>query len=410
MSSYWQILRHRPALLLLLSAFPGRLAYGMVSLSIYFKVQHASHSIATAGLAVGLNGLAGALTAGPRSSLGDRFGILIPLRILVPGYSTLLFIFGHAHGNTLLVLLAFVLGFSAPPINLSVRPLWKISVPHDWLRATYAVDTAVMSISSVIGPVIATTLSLSTHPSFAIDVAAIAMFCGGIALNFLPQSREWVPEPLVTQKRVHLIKVPAMRLMMIEGSLIGLGIGAFEIAVPATATLHHVPHMAGRIFSIFAIFNILGSLAGGLITNRTSPLKGFITTYSIWVVASSPLFFTSPNWTLLLVVSLMGFANGAQQVFYWEITELIRPRGSAISAQGWLWTVEGSFMAAGSTIGGVISQHFGVRWTFLGTTIFLILGLFLIMWKRDLLQAANRVPSSQSDLQALADLDSRERQ
>ena len=168
--------------------------------------------------------------------------------------------------------------------------------------------------------------------------------------------------------------------------------------------------MAGRIFSIFAIFNILGSLAGGLITNRTSPLKGFITTYSIWVVASSPLFFTSPNWTLLLVVSLMGFANGAQQVFYWEITELIRPRGSAISAQGWLWTVEGSFMAAGSTIGGVISQHFGVRWTFLGTTIFLILGLFLIMWKRDLLQAANRVPSSQSDLQALADLDSRERQ
>jgi len=410
MASYWQILRHRPALLLLLSAFPGRLAYGMVSLAIYFKVERASHSIATAGLAVGLNGLAGALTAGPRSSLGDRFGILIPLRILVPGYSALLFIFGHAHGNFLLVLLAFVLGFSAPPINLSVRPLWKISVPHEWLRATYAVDTAVMSISSVIGPVIATTLSLSKHPSFAIDSAAIAMFCGGVALNFLPQSRAWKPEPLTTKKRVNLFKVPAMRLMMIEGSLIGLGIGAFEIAVPATSTLHHVPHMAGRIFALFAIFNILGSLCGGLITNKISPLRGFLITYSLWALASTPLFFAKPDWTLLSIAALMGFANGAQQVFYWEITELIRPRGAAISAQGWLWTVEGSFMAAGSTIGGAISQRWGVHWTFLGGTLFLCAGLLLIVTQRATLRAADHVPSPQSDLRALEEIDGQERQ
>ena len=172
MSSYWQILRYRPAQLLLLSAFPGRLAYGMISLAIYFQVEQDTGSIAIAGLAVGLNGLAGALTAGIRSSVIDRFGLLVPLRILVPSYSLLILTFNHMYGATLLVIVSFIMGFTAPPINLAVRPIWKVTVPEDWYRATFAVDTAMMSVTAVIGPVVATSLALSSHPSFGLNFAA----------------------------------------------------------------------------------------------------------------------------------------------------------------------------------------------------------------------------------------------
>ena len=65
---------------LVLACFPARAAYGMVSLSIFFKVQQSTNSISTAGLALGLNAASGALTAGIRGSIMDKFGQKWPLR------------------------------------------------------------------------------------------------------------------------------------------------------------------------------------------------------------------------------------------------------------------------------------------------------------------------------------------
>ena len=53
---------------LAISAFPARLAYGMIGLGIFFKTEQETGSIAAAGFAIGLNSLAGALTAGIRGS------------------------------------------------------------------------------------------------------------------------------------------------------------------------------------------------------------------------------------------------------------------------------------------------------------------------------------------------------
>ena len=45
---------------LIISAFPARVAYGMIGLCIFFKVERETNSIAIAGLAIGLNGITGA--------------------------------------------------------------------------------------------------------------------------------------------------------------------------------------------------------------------------------------------------------------------------------------------------------------------------------------------------------------
>jgi len=67
-----------------ISAFPARLAYGMIGLGIFFKAEQETGSIAIAGFAIGLNSLAGSLTAGLRGSVMDKFGQKWPIRILVP--------------------------------------------------------------------------------------------------------------------------------------------------------------------------------------------------------------------------------------------------------------------------------------------------------------------------------------
>ena len=115
---------------LLISSIPARLAYGMISLGIFFKVQNTTSSIAIAGLSVGLNGLASSLSVGIRSMFIDKYGLNWPLRLLVPAYASLIVLFNYSTGKSSLIFIAFVLGAVAPPINIAVRPLWKIVVPE----------------------------------------------------------------------------------------------------------------------------------------------------------------------------------------------------------------------------------------------------------------------------------------
>ena len=96
---------------LLISSIPARLAYGMISLGIFFKVQNTTSSIAIAGLSVGLNGLASSLSVGIRSMFIDKYGLNWPLRLLVPAYASLIVLFNYSTGKSSLIFIAFVLGF-----------------------------------------------------------------------------------------------------------------------------------------------------------------------------------------------------------------------------------------------------------------------------------------------------------
>jgi len=61
---------------------------------------------------------------------------------------------------------------------------------------------------------------------------------------------------------------------------------------------------------------------------------------------------------MALFGAALGLVGGAIQVFYWEVMEAVRPKGSQTAALGWLWSVEGSLMALGSALGGYLSETF----------------------------------------------------
>lgn len=362
---------------MMIAAFPARLAYGMVSLDIYFKVHDDTHSIALAGLAAGANGIVGSLSTGARAAAIDRLGIKIPLRLFVPGYALSLTAFDACHGAKLLIIFAALLGITAPPINLSVRPMWRTAVPEEQYRTAIAIDTASMNLGVVLGPALATTLALSGHPASGLLVTAVLIFIGGIALSSLKFTQQWRPEQREKGGQ-SLFRNPGIRLLLAEGVLIGYGTGNFQIAIPAISSLHHQPRFAGIAFGTTAALSIFGSLVAGSLGRQIAPVKGFRVIYLLWFLSTIPLAFVNPGWTLLLVLSLFGFIGGAEQVFYLEQLEVIRPQGSAAAAIGWLWTVEGSFAAVGQSTGGFFSQHFSPHFCFAITTASFTLGFILI--------------------------------
>ena len=387
---------------LFLASFPARIAYGMIGLSVFFKAQQETGSIAFAGLAIGLTSVAGSLSAGVRSSIMDRYGQKWPLRILVPGYTTMLIVLSFTHTRSTILGFAFLLGASAPPINLSVRPLWKAIVPEDLLRSAYAIDTSVINTAGVIGPVLATTLALSAHPQSALLFAAFMMALGGGSLALNPVSRGWIPEKK-KEGQLALWKHRSIQLLMVEAVFIGFGWGVFDVAVPAFATLEKVPARTAWILSAMGIASILGGIAAGIVSKRYSPLGWFMRNYMLWLIFTLPLSFTYPGWSLALVGALLGFIGGAQQVFYWEVLEAVRPLGSEVSSIGWLWTIEGSFMALGSAFGGYISEAFSPRIALGITPTCIAIGAVILLLGRKFLAEANTKPTPENDLRAMRD-------
>jgi len=402
MKRYAELFRIPNVWVLTIACFPARIAYGMVGLSIFFKVEQATDSISFAGLAIGLNAAAGALTAGIRGSIMDKYGQTWPLRIMVPGYAGMAFALNAMHSKPLMLTFAFVMGLTAPPINLSVRPLWKIVVPQDFLRTAYAVDTAIMSAAGVAGPVIATSLALSSRPSLPLNICGVLMLIGGGALAITKVSRSWIPEKKAADY-LPLWKHKPLRLLMIEGCFIGFGWGVFDVAVPAFTTIEKVPHLTAWIFTAMGVCNILGGLLAGLVSKRTSSLKAMRRTYLVWFIVSLPIAFTYPGWSMIIAGAFLGLVGGAIQVFYWEVMEAIRPQGSPTAMMGWLWTVEGTLMSMGSVAGGVISEKASPSIALGITTACIGIGYVILGIGKTRLQAADRIPTPEEDLQAMRD-------
>ena len=353
---------------LVLSAFPARVAYGMVALAIFFKTEDATGSIAAAGFAIGINSVAGAATAGLRGMLMDKYGQKWPLRIFVPGYAGMMLILNTMENRNGILLAAFIMGITAPPINLSVRPLWRDVVPKDFLRTAYAVDTSVMSSAGVLGPVIATSLALSSRPGSPLVVASIFMLIGGGGLAITKVSRNWIPE----KKEENHISL--WRHKAIQWILAAMGIA-----------------------------NIFGGLLGGLVSKKVSALKAMRITYLIWIFISIPIVFTYPGWSMVIAASFLGLVGGTIQVFYWEVMEAVRPKGSAVGMMGWIWTVEGTLMSIGAAAGGWIAETYSPRFALSITCFTIVTGFIILNLGKKRLSAADRIPTDEEDLAAMSD-------
>jgi MFS family permease len=374
----------------------------MIGLAIFFKTEQETNSVAIAGLAIGINSVAGALTAGIRGSIMDKWGQKWPLRIFVPGYASMLIALNMAHDQKVILVAAFVLGITAPPINLSVRPLWKDVVTPDYLRVAYAVDSAIMNFAGVIGPVLATSLALSSHPGSALNTASALMFIGGVSLGLSSISRNWIPEKKI-KGAAALWRSKPLQLLMIEGCFIGFGWGLFDVAVPAFATLEGVPQRTAWIFGAMGVANVIGGLIAGLVSKNRSALATMRKTYLLWFIVSIPIAFTYPGWSMALFGAALGLVGGAIQVFYWEVMEAVRPKGSQTAALGWLWSVEGTLMALGSALGGYLSEMFTPRVVLATTSLCIGIGFVVLTLGRTRLKEANRIPASEEDLEAMKD-------
>lgn len=365
MRTYRELLAIPGVLRLLVAATFPRLAYSMVSLSIFFHVQHATGSVATAGLAVGASSLTGALSAGPRGKLVDRYGQTTPLYVMTPLYATSNVLLGlFAHSPTTAVLLGLLNGACAPPINMSIRPLWKDIVGEERVRSAYGLDSSHMNLISLLGPMVATLIAVHIETAYALYGVALSMALGGILLATNHHSRAWQPEPTDPNEDT-IFRSPAMRLMALEGAAMGIAGGFIQIGIPALATLSGDRSLAGPMVSAMGVGSIIGTIWAGAKAKDIAPLKGLRASVLLYAIALLPIAFV-PIGPAMGIVLLIAYALvGPAHVFYLETVDLVRPRGTQVAALGTLWMIEGTAAAMAQAVGGNIAELWSPQVTLL---------------------------------------------
>ncbi|NBU32835.1 MAG: MFS transporter [Actinobacteria bacterium] len=390
---------------LIVSCIPGRIAYGMLGLSTFFYVHEETGSVATAGLATGIESLIGSFTAGPRGHLIDRFGQTRPLSILVPLWVFVIFCMSFVHSTTGLLIVSGLIGLCSPPVNLSVRPLWRLAVGPDRLRNAYSVDTTIMNATFVLGPTLATWVSVHIGGKESLWITATLMALGGVLLISMPLSRSWVPEPR-SGGSMQLWKHVPFVIMAIEGFIFGLGWGLLDISIPATATLNKNPTMSAWLLGILTGTSILAGLIVSVLKSSTTPLTAFRRASVLVALSTLPLAFVDFGWQLALVLAGLGFAIGFAQIYHMEVLEAVRPQGTATSAQAWLWTVEGSTLAIGVASGGWLVEKFSTELALSLVTVALCCSTaYILFFASSRLQSANRPLSDSEVAQAVSNFE-----
>lgn len=326
---------------------------------MFFHVQQLTGSLASAGFAVGAYSGFSSLTAAIRGHAIDRFGQTKPLAVLVPSFTFATVALGaFANDTRTSIMYAGLMGLTAPPINLSVRPLWKMLVGKEKLRVANALDSVLLNSTSLFGPVIGTWAALTFGGSIAMYMTAVLMFVGGTVLMGSKVSRRWIPEPKVPGDH-SLWTSPAMRLMAIDAVLIGLAFGLFDVGIPAAATLANVAAWAAPSLAALSLGGLLGGLFAGSKMQHFGPAKGLILSQYSFGLLALPLFLIQPGLITAVLLFFLGFPIGISQVFYLEVVELVRPTGTAVAALGSMWFIEGSAMAAGNSAAGFLADNFG---------------------------------------------------
>lgn len=391
MGQYREFLRIPGVTPLLFASTFGRLAYAMVSLAIFFQVQAVTGSVGAAGLAVGISSGLGAITAGPRGLIVDRFGQTRPLYAFVPAYaiSALLLAF-VARDPVTAIVFSGLIGLTAPPINISIRPLWLDIVGQERVRTAYSVDGAYHNLVMLLGPVIATLVALNISPTAAVAMVGVSMLVGGLLLAFNAHSRAWIPE-----QREHgekgLMRSPAIRLLAVEGALMGLSAGFITIGIPALATISGEEGMAGPVMSAMGVGAIIGTLWAGAKATQIAPMNGLRAASLLFAIALLPLAFVPIGPAMILVVLVAWMFIGPANVFYLEVIDIVRPRGTAVAALGTLWMIEGAGMALGNAVGGWIAESINPHLTLgLGTLFALASPVIFTIGMRGVLKPATK--------------------
>lgn len=349
---------------LLVSSLAGRLPLGMTSLAVLLLVHQHTHSFATAGIAVGAYTLMSASTTPLQGRLVDRIGgppVLVGFAIAqAAGLTALVIAAGLGAASDALVVLAAIAGAMTPPLSACLRTLWPRVVPSAaMLEAAYALDATSQEAIWTTGPLLVAVAIALGSPAVAVLLSGAIIICGTVWFSTAPATRQWRGAGRAA-RRPSAMRSPGLRVIIAATVLMGLGVGAVEVALPGIAVHAGSRAASGVLLGLWSIGSLVGGLVYGSRPWRARLSLRYPALLALVCLTTLPLIFVGTLAAAIPLSLLSGIAFAPTLTCQYTLVGAIAVRSSATVAFAWMSTALVGGIAVGSAAAGPLVQHGGI--------------------------------------------------
>jgi MFS family permease len=319
-------------------------------------VQHLSGSFADAGVVTGAYALALSIGGPLLGRLVDRSGQTLVLLTSAGAAAALLVTIAIVPAGTslaVLVALASGIGLAEPPVGACLRSqLPSLLRDPGVARAAFAFEASVLELTWVAGPPIVLGVGALWSTGAALAGGGLLLLVATVAFAAQPASRTWAPSPASDRRRGGALGTPAMRTLIAVLLLVGVLLGADEVAVTAAAKALDGTTAAAPLLALWGV----GSLAGGLLITRSGggarTAAGLALVLAALAAGHLALIPASGGIVSLgAVLVLAGAAIAPAEASVNAMIDEAAPPGTATEAFAWL----ASAMAIGGALGAAAS-------------------------------------------------------
>lgn len=398
MKRYAELVARPHVTRLLVGMVVSRLPFGINAVAIVLYVQGLTGSFADAGLVAGALALGAGAGAPVRGRLSDRVGarrVLLSSALAHAGSLGILVGAGESGlGALVLALPALSAGFFTPPTNAVLRRLWPSLVGSELLTSAYALDSVLIELVFVIGPLITGLLAAVAAPELALGVSAVSVLAG--TLLFVSAAPMRVPHepPRRRPGRLGALAAPGIRTLALSMFPVGICFGSMEVGLPAFAAAEGDAAVGGVLLAVWSA----GSAVGGLVYGARAHVSSLDAVH-LRLALVLPFGFLAPvlapnAWVMALLIIPSGLAIAPLIASRNELVGRVAPPGTETEAFTWPTTSMVGGIAVGSALAGAVSEHAGWEQAILAGAAAAFAGAAIAYVRRGTLVRATSPPGS----------------
>jgi predicted MFS family arabinose efflux permease len=348
----------RPVLRLFAITIVARTPFAAVGLLLIIRTKELTGSYAASGLVAGAGSIAVAVSSPWVGRLVDRRGQTTVLRVAGVVSAAAIATFALLPDGAplgALVACAAVAGAATPPIGACMRTLYPTLLQGDALHRVYAVESAALELTYIVGPVLMLAIASAAGTATALIAAAAALSAGTLVFSATRESRGWrAAVGDGARQRGGALRSPGLQTIVIAVGLAGATFGAVEVAVAAACQAAGAKGATGVLLAVWGLGSMLGGFAAarsGAPADAARWLALLLAALGLGDLALVPI--ASPA-ALAPILLVAGAAVAPLLGTAYTLVDRVAPAGGETEAFAWLTTAIGIGLAGGSALAGAL--------------------------------------------------------
>jgi MFS family permease len=376
--------------MLVSSSLLARLPIGINALAIVLYLRERTGSFAIAGVVSGMLAAGSAFGAPVQGRLVDRVGarrVLVPLALVHAIGLGAIVAFAELDAPTVvLILCGFISGFAIPPTSSVLRSMWTDLLEPRLHQAAYALDSTLIEIVFISGPLLTAAIAAIFSPAGALIVSAIAVVVGNTVFTALPPTKHVEPEEAHERHLLGALSSPGVRTLVLISLPTGVALGILEVGIPAFSRAEGAADAAGVLLAIWSFGSGVGGLLYGTLPRRAGLYRTHLLVAWLLPLTLIPLAIAPSVWVMALLVLPAGCCIAPLLATRNELVGGVAPPGMRTEAYTWPITSFVGGIAIGAALAGVLVEGPGWRTAFVIAASFAAGGALLTLaWRRTVL-------------------------